>query len=310
MLATADLSEQYISSSQAASILGVHESSIKRWCNAGRLPVSRTGGGHRRIDFADLLSFVAAEDMDCSLTAFSPNEYAVWHATEMAQLGDYSELADLYFELLRGADVDGQANLLSYSIDRGASMVDVFEYVFASALHQIGRYWESTIIETGDEHHMSAQIRDAIELVRLRFRKNGDRLGGSLLDSAQQCAIVGCPAGEAHVLGALMIRALLEWRGWRVVFLGADTPTEDFVKQRAKFDASLVCISVVPPLEMASAARTLESLRLLDPDAGYDVVLGGGSRPRDLTPLYERAGRHVEWFDSLHGFLRWVNDRA
>ncbi len=287
----------WISSRQAADILGVHESSVKRWCNASRLNVSRTSGGHRRIQFSDLMNFVRSEGLECALSDFAPDEFSVWQAGELAQHGDLSAMADLFFQALFDGDVDRQERLLAYAATQGSTVVDILQYIFAPALRRIGSSWAASTLDTGDEHRMSGHILDCIAWLRRTFGRE---------DEESRRAIVGCPTGETHTIGAEMVRALLESRGWRVVFLGADTPAEDLVHQREKFDASLMCLSVVPPRDVATASRVLESINRLDPDKQYDIVLGGGLRPKDMTLLNERAGQVVEWFDSLPAFDRWL----
>jgi molybdopterin-binding protein len=45
---------------QAAELLGVSPDTVRRWTDAGRLPIVRTRGGHRRIDGAALADFAAS----------------------------------------------------------------------------------------------------------------------------------------------------------------------------------------------------------------------------------------------------------
>ena len=49
---------ELLSPKQVAQALGVSESSLKRWCDQGRIATVRTGGGHRRLSLADVLRFV------------------------------------------------------------------------------------------------------------------------------------------------------------------------------------------------------------------------------------------------------------
>ena len=43
-----------------ADAIGVSESSLKRWADAGKIQVSRTDGGHRRIPLAEAVRFIRA----------------------------------------------------------------------------------------------------------------------------------------------------------------------------------------------------------------------------------------------------------
>ena len=301
-----DQRSSLISSRQAAEILGVHESSVKRWCNAGRLQTSRTSGGHRRIDFEDLLEFARREQTPTHLEPFAPHEFGVWRAGELSSHGDFSEIRDLYFDALLAGDSNLAGGLLRYTVSRGAALVDILQYVIGGSLKRIGSAWTKTDIDTGDEHRMSGHIHDGIELLRHSFRPDGI---ARLEYDPDKIAVVGCPSGETHVLGAMMVRAILESSGWNVIYLGADTPAEDFVAQQSKFNASVVCISVVPPRGVATAARIVSALSQLDPDCSFEIVFGGGSRPSDLSGLSARANRPVHWFDTLPGFARWLGSR-
>jgi excisionase family DNA binding protein len=48
------MSENWLSLSQAAELLGVHPTTVRTWADQGSLPVQRTQGGHRRFRRADM----------------------------------------------------------------------------------------------------------------------------------------------------------------------------------------------------------------------------------------------------------------
>lgn len=54
-------STRWVSLRRACEILGVDESTLRRWADTGRLRVYRTPGGHRRFSLIDLESMVAGE---------------------------------------------------------------------------------------------------------------------------------------------------------------------------------------------------------------------------------------------------------
>ena len=43
---------------QVAELLGVSVDTVRRWADAGRLPTTRSGGGHRLVDGAELARFL------------------------------------------------------------------------------------------------------------------------------------------------------------------------------------------------------------------------------------------------------------
>ena len=49
---------RWVSLARACEILGVNESTVRRWADAGEIQMFRTPGGHRRFDEADLVGLV------------------------------------------------------------------------------------------------------------------------------------------------------------------------------------------------------------------------------------------------------------
>src|SRR5512138_3965673 len=55
------MTDQWLSLSGAAELLGVHPSTVRSWADQGKLPVHRTQGGHRRFKRGEVDLLVASE---------------------------------------------------------------------------------------------------------------------------------------------------------------------------------------------------------------------------------------------------------
>ena len=55
--------DKLLSTTEAADLCGVHQTTVIRWIDAGHLSAQRTPGGHRRIEVRDLLTFMRAHHM-------------------------------------------------------------------------------------------------------------------------------------------------------------------------------------------------------------------------------------------------------
>ena len=80
-------------------------------------------------------------------------------------------------------------------------------------LSAVGRGWEQGSVEISQEHFASNLIRGRLlSLARLWGRGSGP------------LALLACPPGEQHDISLLAFGLILRSHGWRILFLGADTP--------------------------------------------------------------------------------------
>jgi excisionase family DNA binding protein len=69
------MSNQWISTKKAAELLGVSQRTVQNWVDDGRLPSTRTAGGHRRLDPEDLRTFLKSRYSPSSNPGFlQPNQ--------------------------------------------------------------------------------------------------------------------------------------------------------------------------------------------------------------------------------------------
>lgn len=81
--------DRWLSIDEAARLLGIGQSTLRRWSDAGIVPVYRTAGGHRRYREADLLAVLKSESRPrrrLSRKALTDLSYAVYHSQLLAQV--------------------------------------------------------------------------------------------------------------------------------------------------------------------------------------------------------------------------------
>ena len=98
-------------------------------------------------------------------------------------------------------------------------------------------------------------------------------------------ALLACPPGELHDLGLIAFGLALRAHGWRIAYLGPDTPVETLAGAAERLDPRLIVLAALDPERIAEAARELASLA-----REHDVWLGGA---RVDEPLAQRAGARL-----------------
>ena len=297
-----------ISTRQASELLGVHESSVKRWCNAEELAYWSTPGGHRRIPIAALVEFARGQSIEVPLRHFGRDAARVWTGLEKARRDDdFAALVDLAYDWITQGWSSLPARLIEYLSDEGFSLGRTLDQLVGPLMARIGRGYLKGTLSIGDEHLMTQAVRDVLVTLSASGSPSG-RTNGTV----KPVAVVGCARGEVHELGALMVRLVLEAAGWRVVYLGLNVPTEEFAMQQTKHAAALVCISMMPPMGLTEAQTMVDLLdRIYDGAHPYRLALGG-SALRDDDAL-NRTGLsipEVRLFSNMEPFEAWVRASA
>ena len=134
-------------------------------------------------------------------------------------------------------------------------------------LRELGERWERGEASVGQEHFASNLIRGRL-LGLARGWERGD--GHSVL--------LACASGEQHDLPLIVFGLALRNRGWRIFFLGADTPAGTVAEAADQLEPTLVVISAV---EEEALRREMPGLRALARD--HRLSLAGGGADPDLA---------------------------
>jgi len=131
-------------------------------------------------------------------------------------------------------------------------------------LHDLGERWATAERSVGQEHFASNVIGGRL---RTLARGWGDGDG--------PCALLACPPGEQHELGLLCFGLLLRERGWRIAYLGAETPPSDLATAIAELSPELVVIGAMGAQRFLDAA---DGLRALSEQARLAIGGAGASK--------------------------------
>lgn len=142
-------------------------------------------------------------------------------------------------------------------------------------LRRIGERWAAEEVSVAHEHFASNLVRD-----RLHALAQGWDAG------VGPRALLACPPDEDHHLGLSCFGLALRSRGWRITFLGADTPFETISDAARALRPDVIALSAVDPTRFAGGERELAELATVAP-----LLLGGAGAGGELA---ERVGaRHL-----------------
>lgn len=295
-----------ITTRQAAELLNVHESSIKRWCSQDQLACHQTPGGHRRIPLEALMAFSISKDLSCDLHVFDEYAELIWEGLQDAhKRHDFSCLANLGAQWIQGLDFHYLLKLVTYLKAHGYSLATQMDELIAPVMRTVGEAYLRGDLSIGQEHRITYLMRDL--LVKMPTKPDH-----ALDNGPPPKVVLGCLRSQAHELGCLMAKVVLENHGWEVIYLGLNVPTEEFVKIQADYDADLVCIALMPPSTIPEVQHTVDLLeQVYNRNKPFDLVMGGPVHlALDPVRVSQSPLRSIHYFGKMADFSAWLTQAS
>jgi MerR family transcriptional regulator, light-induced transcriptional regulator len=271
---------------------GVKPDLLRAWERRyGLLEPERTSGGFRLYQEA---SVARVESMRAHLArGLSAAEAARLAGSEEAPAPASASIAALFEELRAALDTFDEPRAQAV-LDRMLSAFTV-EAVLRDALlpylHELGERWERGEASVAQEHFASSVIRG-----RLLGLARGWGTGSGPL------AVLACPPGEEHDLGLLALGIVLHDRGWRVAYLGPDTPMETLADAAASMRAEWIVLAALSEERLQAIADEIGAL-----GRSYRVALAGSGATPALaarTDALLLSGGPVDEVERLVGARR------
>ena len=289
-----------VSPRDLARAIGMSESSLKRWADQGILEVSRTAGGHRRIQVKEAIRFVRARKLSLAVPS------ALGLSGRLSEVGQGNDpSAGEGFSNGLDAEIAPFVRLLEAGDGETAELYLLGKYLSGVSIAEIGdRLIRPSLEYLGHGPHGAEEILKEHRATQVCLQSIEQMRAMSTFEHPRFRAVGGGGAGDSYMLPSLLVAAVIEESGGRATNLGANTPVralrcEAFSSESPRGHADLVWLSVSEPIEdedeLAALAQLIEECE----HEQVHLMLGG----RAVSSLGDlaRPNPFFSFHDSLSG---------
>jgi len=156
----------------------------------------------------------------------------------------------------------------------------------------VGRGWEQGTVEISQEHFASNLIRGRLlSLARLWGRGAGP------------LALLACAPGEQHDISLLAFGLVLRSYGWRILFLGADTPLSTLQETAITTGPAVMVLVTFDTALVKAEAAALRRLARTAP-----LFLSGPGATPDLTGRLRVRRLDGDLIEAAHEVAKMTNE--
>ena len=177
-----------------------------------------------------------------------------------------AEQAERLRVALDGFDETGANAVLDDALAR-LTVEAVAARIVLPAMREIGERWESGEVTVAQEHFATGILRGRM----LTLARNWGAGTGPM-------ALLACPPGERHDLGLIVFGVVLHSRGWRITYLGLDTPVEAIAQTAAGLRPEAIVLAALTPEPFEAVADQISKLA-----AGSRLLIAGEGASSELA---------------------------
>jgi 5-methyltetrahydrofolate--homocysteine methyltransferase len=123
----------------------------------------------------------------------------------------------------------------------------------------------------------ASAMSEAISIVELEIEKSGKEV-----DSIST-VVLGTVKGDIHDIGKTMVKTFLVAENFRVIDLGVDVATEDFIKAIEKYDPGILALSALLTTTVAEQRKIIETLKDKGIRDKVKVIIGGAATNQEFA---------------------------
>ncbi len=164
----------------------------------------------------------------------------------------------------------------------------LLEEVIVPLMRQVGGHWEEGRMRVAHEHLATAMVRNFL----------GTLASGYRVAQNAPVIVIGTPPGQVHELGGVLATVTALAAGWKVVYLGVETPASEFAMAVQKSQARAVGISIIYPPDDPRTVEELRRIRQMLTDT-VDIIVGGESSTSYAGELTRLRMFHVKNLSEL-----------
>jgi methanogenic corrinoid protein MtbC1 len=218
----------------------------------------------------------------------------------------------LYDEFISYLDTEDKEKsvrfVLSHLQDKSIDVLALYNEILTPAMYADFCPEAERAICIWKEHIRTSIVRTIIEcaypfVVERRNEKYGPNIKGR--------AVIICPTGELHELGARMVADFFTLCGFSIAFVGANTPQDDIINAIKYVRPTYVAISITNYYNLVAARRLVLKIRETVKDVSFRLILGGQAC-RENPDACEKIGADMvlQTFEDIKNLTRGTDNAA
>lgn len=187
-------------------------------------------------------------------------------AVSRSRDGGMVKLQNIFLKELLDGNQKKCLEIAREMIEKAEDIEELYLNLLHPVLYKVGELWENNDITVAHEHLAVGIVSRIMSSVYNDIELEQDQKGK---------AVIASVPNEYHEIGAWMLSDLLEILGWKVYYLGANMPSEDFPELLKEVKPDIICLSASMPFNMENLIKLIKNIRSEEELKNALIMVGG-----------------------------------
>ncbi|MAJ45441.1 MAG: hypothetical protein CMF96_11960 [Candidatus Marinimicrobia bacterium] len=260
---------KHFNSYQAAEIMNVNVSTIKRWTDAKKLDCTQTAGGHRKFTLYHINEFLKRSKKKHQINIYkisdSLNEILCSHIESL----DYNQLRIYFFDILLKGETSRITSILEALYLKSIPLHEIYDNLVNPTLSKIGISWYNGEITIASEHLASNTLNKAI-----------NNLNYLIINEKNESPVIVLLFGvknNNHSLPLQMTEQIFLTYGHKVINCSANTPVFSLKELIETRNPNIILISATYIKDEDETLSEIKELKKLNKKIRAKLFIAGAS---------------------------------
>tara|TARA_B100000941_G_C28464900_1_gene532970 strand:- start:257 stop:1144 length:888 start_codon:yes stop_codon:yes gene_type:complete len=260
---------KYFNSYQAAEIMNVNVSTIKRWTDSKKLDCTQTAGGHRKFTLYHINEFLKKSKKKHQINIYkisdSLNEILCSHIENL----DYEQLRIYFFDILLKGETERITSILEALYLKSIPLHSIYDNLVNPTLSKIGTSWVAGEISIASEHLASNTLNKAI-----------NNLNSLIISEDNKSPLIILLFGvkdNNHSLPLQITEQIFLSYGHKVINCSADVPVFSLKEMLETRNPNIILVSVTYVQDKEETLNEIKELKKINKKINAKLFIAGAS---------------------------------
>ncbi len=153
------------------------------------------------------------------------------------------------------------------ALDEGIPAGEILEQGLLSGMNIIGEKFKNNEVFVPEVLIAARAMTKGTEILRPHLVSAGIEEKGTI--------VIGTVKGDLHDIGKNLVRMMMEGKGLKVIDLGVDVPTENFLEAAREHNAQIIACSALLTTTMGEMRNIVEAVEASELKGKVKVMIGG-----------------------------------